>query len=262
MRDSLCSELRSSYQIAMRTFFVLVGAVLLASCAHREPEVPVVDPTSLGDRLSTVARTHNSARHEQFADQFSKNATIQLPASPRGATVSTYLNALALDPYTISFTKPEMVYSLPTRAATRSTMTANSPGRFNIQERVTVDWIWEDGSWKIARIAVSEWPAIVGTWRRSGLKGEGSIELRILPGNTYAIYLGEDMAVPAFRGRYTLEGNRITFTDTSANEATRFESAPGSYTYIATGRGMTLTRIDEGNSWRKDRFEGDWNGSR
>lgn len=246
----------------MRAFFVLAGAVLLASCAHQEPEVHAVDPTSLGDRLSTVARTHNSARHEQFADQFAPNATIQLPASPRGASVEGYLAALNLDPYTISFSKPEMVYSLPSRAATRSLMTANAPGRFNIQERVTVDWVWVDGAWKISRIAVSEWPAIVGTWRRSGLKGEGSIELRILPGNTYAIYLGEDMAVPAFRGRYTLAGNRITFTDTSANEATRFESAAGTYTYIASGRGVNLTRIEEGSAWRKDRFEGDWTGSR
>ncbi len=246
----------------MRAFFVLAGAVLLASCAHREPEIHAVDPTSLGDRLSTVAKAHNSARHEQFTEQFARNATIQLPASPRGSGVSGYLTALALDPYTISFTKPEMVYSLPTRAATRSTMIASAPGRFNIQERVTVDWIWEDGAWKIARIAVSEWPAIVGTWRRSGLKGEGSIELRILPGNTYAIYHGEDMAVPAFRGRYSLEGNRITFTDTSANEATRFESAPGVYTYIVSGRGVNLIRVEDSNSWRKERFEGDWTGSR
>ena len=228
----------------------------MASCAHHE--VAPTDNTPLNQRLTTIAAMHNSGDAAAFKSYFAKGATIQLPATPRFANVDHYLQALAADPYTIAFSNTEIVYSLPGRSATRSVMTANSPGRINLQEQVTVDWVMEDGYWKISRIAVSDWPTIIGTWRRNGLKGEGTIELRILPGNTYLVYIGEDYTLPAFRGHYTLEGNKIIFADLSANEAKNYQAGSGSYIFTRTSTGMNFRRVEEGNTWRSERYDGDW----
>jgi len=238
----------------MRWAFLLCLA--LASCAHHQ--VAQTDNAPLDQRLTTIAAMHNSGDAAAFKSYFAKGATIQLPATPRFASVDRYLQALAADPYNIAFSNTEIVYSLTGRSATRSTMTANSPGRLNLQEQVTVDWVMEDGYWKISRIAVTDWPTIIGTWRRSGLKDEGSLELQILPGNNYLVYVGEDHTLPAFRGHYTLEGNKITFADSSANEAKNYQAGAGSYIFTRTSTGMNFRKVDEGNTWRSERFDGDW----
>lgn len=220
------------------------------------------DSTPLGQRLDTVASLHNSGKYDAFRTQFTKNAIIQLPATPRGANVETYIKSVQLEPYTVSFGQQEFVYSMPGRATTRTTVAATAPARFSLKEVVTIDWVLDEGSWRIARMAVADWPPIVGTWRRGGQRGEGSIELRILPGNSYVVYAGDDYAVPAFRGNYSLEGNKITITDSSAADSANFSNTPGSYVFVRSATGVNLRRVNDDHPWRGPRYDGDWNSSR
>lgn len=245
-----------------KALVVLATIALLSACAHREPTVQVTDPLSLGQHLDAVTSAHNSGHYDALRPHFAKNATIQLPASPRGSNVETYIQQVKLEPYTVKFDKQEFVYSIPGRATTRTALVATSPGRFSLREVVTIDWVLEEGTWKIARMAVADWPSIVGTWRRGGPRGEGSLELRILPGGSYVVYARDDYAVPAFRGSYTLEGNRITLTDSSANDSSQFSKEPGSYVFVRSANGVNLRKVEDGNPWRTARFDGDWNSSR
>jgi hypothetical protein len=141
---------------------------------------------------------------------------------------------------------------------TRSVASANAQGRFSLRENVTVDWRLEDGHWRIARLRFTEWPVIIGTWRKAGRKNEGSLELRVMPGGRYVIYTGDDYSMPAFKGRYRLEGNRITFADTFSDNPREFQSAEGAYLFVREGQGMNLQKVNDGNTWRTERFEGSW----
>ena len=159
-----------------------------------------------------------------------------------GRAVEKYLQVLKGEPYQLVFTRIEVVYSLPRRAATRTDVLATAPGRFNLRERVTIDWQVEDGYWRISRIAFSDWSPIVGSWRRSGLNREGSIELRILPDGNYIVYVGGDYTAPQFRGRYRLEANKIVFTDTSSIDPQQLQGGEGSYLFVRTARELTCAR--------------------
>ncbi len=242
----------------MRYFFSLLLLVAVSSCAHREPATPVSDQVPFDQRLAQFAAYHNSRQTEALRSFFTKDATIQSPVTPRSAGVAQFLSALAAEPYTISFSNTETIYSLPGKAVTRSSGTASASGKFNLKETVTVDWRLEDGYWRIARLRFVEWPSIIGTWRHAGLRGEGSIELRILPGGTYLVFVGDSFEMPAFRGRYRLEGNRITFTDTAADNPRDFQPGEGSYSFIRSGNGVVLQKVDDANTWRTERFDGAW----
>lgn len=235
---------------------VLLGA--LASCAHRNDVAPAGDQVPFDQRLAQFAQFHNSRQAEAIRSFFTKDATIQSPVTPRGASVSQFLTALAAEPYSISFAGTETIYSLPGKAVTRSSGTASAPGRFQLKETVTVDWRMEEGYWRIARLRFTEWPSIVGVWRRSGLSREGSIELRIEPGGTYVIYTADDYSAPAFRGRYRLEGNKITLSDTGSNDPRAFQPGEGSYMFVRSGPGVTLRKVEDQNTWRAERFDGFW----
>lgn len=234
----------------------LCGAVLCA-CAHRERHA-LGDRVPFDQRLIQFQTLHNGAAIEELRPFFTKNATIQSPITPRPASVEKYLNTLKAEPYQLAFTRTEVVYSLPARAATRSDVVASATGRFNLRERVTVDWRVEDGYWRISGIAFSDWSPIVGGWRRSGLAREGSIELRILPDGNYLVYLRGDYTAPEFRGRYRLEANRIVFTDTAANDPHELQGGEGSYVFVRTATGIDLRKIQDENSWRAERYDGPW----
>jgi hypothetical protein len=242
----------------MRYFLLLLLAAAVASCAHRDPVAPVSDQVPFDQRLTQFAAYHNSRQTEALRNFFTKDATVQSPVTPRSASASQFLSALAAEPYTISFSNTETIYSLPGKAVTRSAGAASSPGKFNLKETVTVDWRLEDGYWRIARLRFVEWPSIIGTWRHAGLRGEGSIELRVLPGGTYVVYVGDDYAMPAFRGRYRLEGNRITFADTGADNPRDFQPGEGVYSFVRAGNGVTLQKVEDANTWRTERFDGAW----
>ena len=185
--------------VSARFLILLPLGVLLAACAHRESP-PANDRIPFDQRLSHFQSLHNGTKFEELRAYFTKDATIQSPLTPRPVGVEKYLTALKAEPYQLSFSRTEVVYSLPTRAATRSDAVASAPGRFDLKERVTVDWRVENGYWRISRILFPNWSPIVGTWRRGGLRGEGSIELRILPDGKYLVVLAADASTPEFRG--------------------------------------------------------------
>ena len=242
---------------SLRSLFPLLACVLLAGCAHRERPF-VGDRVPFDERLRQFQSLHNRAAIDDLRLFFTKNATIQSPITPRPATVEKYLQVLKGEPYQLVFTKVEVVYSLPRRAAARTDVLASAPGRFNLRERVTIDWQVEDGYWRISRIAFSDWSPVVGWWRRSGPKREGSIELRILPDGNYIVYVGSDYTVPQFRGRYRLEANKIIFTDTSSIDPEQLQGGEGSYLFVRTAAGIDLRKVEDENSWRAERYEGLW----
>lgn len=230
---------------------------LLVGCGQRELQPPP-DPKPLDQRLADFATLQNRGDWSALPSHFTKDAWIQSPVTPQGANVEKYLRAVASAPYTLAVHGTKIVYAFPDRALTRSEVTLGVPGHASWRENLAVDWQFEDGYWRMARMTYSDWPAIIGTWRRSGLRQEGSIELRIFPDGRYVVYTGEDDSVPAFKGDYRLEGNQITFTDVSAFEASLFESGPGRYAFIRTPTGMTLRKLREENTWRDARYEGRW----
>lgn len=238
-------------------FAFALGSLLLASCAHRR-EPTVLDTTPLNKRLEDFAALQNKLKFEDLRAFFTKDARIQSPITPRPVSADAYLKALAVEPFGVLFSNTEMVYSFPTRAVTRSDVIAGSPGKFNLKERVTVDWRLEEGYWRIARIIFADWSSLLGTYRRSGLKNEGSLELRLMPGGKYTVYTAENFSAPEYRGEYTIDGNRITLADTGANEPKNFQAGSGTYTLTATSTGMNFQKISEDNTWRAERFEGAW----
>ena len=246
--------------VSVRYPILLICSMLLVACAHRE-KPPVDDRVPFDQRLIDFQTLHNGVRIEELRGYFTKDARIQSPLTPRAASAEKYLQALAAEPYHLAFSRTEVVYSLPKRAATRGDVAASAAGRFNLKERVTVDWRVENGYWRISRIMFSDWSPIVGTWRHSGLKREGSIELRVLPDGNYLVFLAEDFSAPAFRGSYRLEGNRIIFVDTSSNDPRQLQSGEGSYLFVRTATGMDLRKIQDENAWRTERFEGVWSAS-
>jgi hypothetical protein len=243
--------------ISLRYPTLLTLAVLLVACAHHESP-PAADRIPFDQRLSHFQVLHNGAKFEELRAYFTRDATIQSPLTPRPVGVEKYLSALKAEPYHLAFSRTEVVYSLPTRAATRSDAVASAAGRFDLKERVTVDWRAEDGYWRISRILFPDWSPIVGTWRRSGLKDEGSIELRILPDGKYLVFLSTDASTPEFRGLYRVESNRIVFADTSSNDPHKLQTGEGTYIFLRTATGIDLRKVQDENSWRAERFEGPW----
>jgi len=219
-----------------------------------------MDVQPLQGRLAEVAALQNGRKYEALKTQFTRNATVQSPITPRGVSVDAYIRALQADPCSISFSNTQAVYSLPGSIVTQSDVACSQPDRFSLRDRATVHWKMEDGYWRISRIYFSDWPIIYGTWRRGGLKDEDSIELRIVPGGNYFVYLGEDYSAPAFKGHYRIVSNTITLADTSADDPKLFQSGEGTYNFARSGAGITLTKIEDANNWRSDRFDGAWMG--
>jgi hypothetical protein len=236
---------------------LIVCGWLLVACAHRE-SAPLDDRVPFVQRLVHFESLHNNLQIEELRAYFTKEARIQSPLTPRSGGVERYLSALKAEPYHLQFSNTETVYSLPRRVATRSDVVARAPGRFDLKERVIVEWRAADGYWRISRISFSNWSPIVGTWRRAGIKREGTIELRILPDGNYLVYLAGDYSEPEFRGRYSLEGNKIVLADTSSRNSQQLQRSEGSYRFVRTASGMDLSSIQDENSWRAERFEGLW----
>ncbi len=236
---------------------VALLAMLLGGCGGRisydKPDVVPFDR-----RLNELAALQNNGRSEELRTHFAKGASIQSPVTLRETGIESYLVALRSEPYTLAIKGTEIVYSQPGRAVTRSAVTASAPGRFQLADTVTVDWRFEDGYWRISRLRFADWPTVVGTWRRGGLRGEKSIELRILPGGSYVIHLDDDYTVPAFRGRYRLEGNRLELADVSAAEPGTLQTGDGSYMFMRTSTGANFRLISDDNTWRSERFDGAW----
>jgi len=238
-------------------YSLLACVLAVTACAHRA-DPPPQELIPFGEQLSNFAALQNSGRFDELRSHFTKEATIQSPVTPQPAGVDRYLRAVAAEPYTLTIRQTEVVYSFPGRAMTQSDVVASAPARFNLPERLMVEWRLEDGYWRIARIAYADWSPIIGIWRRGGLKNEGALELRVMPGGSYVVYRAEDYSAPAFRGRYRLEGNKITLADTSAFEAKQFQNGEGGYLFVRTPTGLTFRKVGDENAWRAERFDGAW----
>ena len=101
--------------------FLLFLSVLLASCAHRGAP-PVADRIPFDQRLGNFQALHNDVQIEGLRAYFTKDASIQSPLTPRPAGVEKYLSALKAEPYQLTFSRTDLVYSLPStrRNAQRS----------------------------------------------------------------------------------------------------------------------------------------------
>lgn len=228
----------------------------LAACAHTPDQAD--DSRPLDVRLQDLVTFYNARQFEQVRTLFTKSATVQSPVTPRRASVDAFLAASAAENGTIGFHSTEVLFSQPGWAKTRSMIVANSPGRYSYNEPVEIDWRLEDGYWRISRLTFSNWSSILGVWHRGGMRGETSIELRILPGGIYQVYFGQDQTVPAFKGTYRLEGNKITFADESASEASMFQKGEGSYMFTFVPKGMEFRLVEDENTWRSERYPGLW----
>ena len=149
--------------IFRRYGFLLLCSAALSACAHRE-RPPLGDRLPFDQRLIQFQSLHNNSK----IDELRLPTSLRMrPSSRRShhvpASVEKYLSTLKAEPYQLVFNRTEVVYSLPRRAATRSDVVATATGRFNLRERVTVDWRVEDDYWRISRLAFSDWSPIVGS---------------------------------------------------------------------------------------------------
>lgn len=213
-------------------------------------------------RLTVFATLQNQRDFEALRTHFTKQAEIQSPVTPRGGSVDNYLHTLSRDRLLIAFADTESVYAFSDRAVTRSVMTASVPGRFRVQESVTIEWRREAGYWRIARMRLPNWSAVIGNWRRAGSRGEGSIELRMMPGGRYEVFVGRNDTNPAFRGRYRVEGNKVFLKDMASWEAANFDAREGRYVFRMTQNGVNFRKVEDLNPWRSERYEGDWTAAR
>lgn len=181
---------------------------------------------------------------------------------PRPGPPDAYLSALLAEPFNMQISDTHVLYANETGAKTRGSARLFAPARFSINERIEVLWKLVDGQWKIAELDYPQWPPFVGTWRKAGPRGEPSIELRLMPGDGYLVYTGEDRLVPTFRGQYRVQNDTIFLTDTSAEDSSALDTAEGRYAITVLGTNAQLRKISDGNSWRANRFDGTWSASR
>ncbi len=244
----------------MRIWPTLVLAVLVSSCAGRDPGSGATIP--LDQQLSHFITLQNARSVDEMRTHLAPGAIIQSPVSQRGANVDRFLSAYAASAYTTTIHSTELIFSLPERAVTRSEVTVSQPGQYSMKEQMVVDWVFKDSAWRISRIRFPGWSSFLGTWRRAGARGEGSIELRLLPGDTYLVFLKDQTSLPAFRGKYTIEGNLVTLTDFSADDPSALDRGEGRYRITRTSTGASFVKVEDANIWRSERFDGPWTASR
>lgn len=243
----------------MKKLLPLVFAAALASCAHQEVEqVRYGVALPLDQTLANFSHSFNAGQFDAVRPLFAKGALIQSPVTPNSAPLDTFLARAAQRRFQWNFTDTEILLSMRESARTRGLARMLSPGKFSILEAVTVNWQLEDGAWKISRIEFANWPPLLGEWKRSGLRGEPTILLTIQPGGTFSVSAEEDRTSPSLRGRYQLLANKIIFMDDLSSDPKRFKTGLGSYLFSSSGRTLTLSKVEDENSWRSDRFDGIW----
>ena len=244
----------------MRYTPLILSSLILFACAHRESP-PLDDRIPFDQRLGQFQSLHNSSRTQELRAYFTKGAMVQSPLTPRPASVEKYLQTLAAEP-TKSISARRR-WSIPCRGERPPQRGYGGCPRAVQLERARHRRLARGGRyWRISKIVFSDWSPIVGTWRRAGLKQEGSIELRLLPDGNYLVFLADDNLQPAFRGRYRLEGNRMMFADFSSKDPQQLQTGEGSYLFLRTAAGLDLRKVQDENPWRGERFEGVWQASR
>jgi hypothetical protein len=181
---------------------------------------------------------------------------------PRAGSVEDYLRRASLEPFSMRITHTEILYATGARAKTRSRAILSSPGKFSLDTRLDVTWAFEEGEWKIAVLSYPDWPAVVGTWKRANRRGEFPLELRILPGGTYALFAERDRSDATFRGSWTFANGALTLTDSTASPDADLNRSPGAYAVITTGNTAEFRLLADDNRWRSERFPGMWTSAR
>jgi len=238
-----------------------LAPVLLIGCASA-PEVPQAPPEPIPSRLAAFAAAHARRDAEAIKSYFAAGGRAASPSMPKAASPDAYVKNYLADPFRLQIGQTEVLYSNEAGAKTRSRAHLSAPARFSLDEPLEVLWRFEGGQWKIVELEYPSWSAITGTWRKSGGRGEPSMELRVLPGGTYAVYAGADRSLARFRGRYTIESGTLTLVDSSAAEASDLDPSEGRYAVIVTRTNAEFRKISDENSWRSQRFEGIWTSSR
>lgn len=236
-----------------------IAALAFTGCSSAPKIVyPSEPPVALNQKIKDFARLHNQRNFDALMPYFASNAFVQSPSMPRSGNGDQYIKRLLEEPFSLEIIQTDLVYSTPTSALTRGTAKVFAPGKYSMTERIDVNWVVENGAWKIRSLEYTDWSTIIGTWKRAGQRGEPSIELRILPGGTYLVFAANDRVNPTFRGKYAIEGNRITMADNGADDPRSLQTGEGVYEIIRSGPKAYFRKLSDANTWRAERFEGDW----
>lgn len=239
----------------------LIG--LFSSGCGSAPEIAPSEPVLPLDRqLASFSSAHNSQNFNAVAAGFSSTASVKSPAMPRRGTPKDYMTALIAEPFRMDISQTEILFANKIGAKTRSRVKLSSPARYSLEEPLEVLWKFENGQWRIQEIDFPAWPPFVGTWKKSGQRGESSMELRLIPGGQYLVYADKDRSLPTFRGHYRFEGNTLFLTDSSAADSGNLSTEEGRYVVIISGPSASFRKVDDENRWRADRFEGTWTSAR
>jgi len=244
------------------TSAAVAACLSILGCASGPDEPPIPPPagaaTPLDVRMQQFARLHTERNFDKMGGYFTASAKLQSPVLPHPGSGDAYVRGALAEPFNMEVANTEILYATPTGAKTRSRAKVTAPARFSLDEKLEAIWRFEDGQWRISELEYPEWVPIVGTWRRAGVRGENSIELRILPGGGYLIYADRDRSVPTFRGSYTYEQGTIILTDSSAAVTGTLDRSPGAYAVVAGRDRADFRKLSDDNRWRSERFEGLW----
>ncbi len=240
----------------------LLGALFLAACGSLpEPQTPAPSQP-LDVRLAEFAAASNRRDAAGLSALCVAEARLGAPSHPQGISPAKYAREAAADAFQMEIASTEILYANTLGAKTRSRARITAPARYALESPVETLWRFEEGQWKIAQMSFPDWPPLTGTWRKAGLPGEPSMELRILPGGTYVVHASRDRLLPAFKGSYRIAGNQISLQDSSAVESGMFSPAAGRYAVTVSGATADFRKIEDDNRWRSVRFEGAWTAER
>lgn len=236
-----------------------VMALAMTGCSST-PKVayPAEPPVALNQKLKDFARLHNQRNFDALMPYFASGAVVQSPSMPRSGNGDQYIKRMLDEPFSLEVVQTDLVYSTPTTALTRGTAKVFSPGKYSMTERIDVNWVVENGDWKIRSLEYTDWSPLLGSWKKANLRGEPSIELRLMPGGNYLVFAANDRVNPTFRGKYAIEGNHITMADTGADDPRSLQTGEGVYVINRSGQTAFFRKLSDANTWRSERFEGDW----
>ena len=239
-----------------------MAGALAWGCASAPDPQPAAPLQPLSERVAGFSAAHSRRDGEGIKSYFAASGKAASPSMPKAGAPEEYVKNFLADPFRIEIGQTEVLFANQAGAKTRSRARLSSPARFALDEQVEILWRLEGGQWKIAELEYPGWPAIAGTWRKSGNRGEPSMELRILPGGTYSVYADSDRSIPTFRGRYSVDSGTLVLADSSAADSSDLNTAEGRYALVITRTNAEFRKISDDNRWRSERFEGIWTSSR
>ena len=183
-------------------------------------------------------------------------------------TEGAYIASLP-DGYKMQILNTEITAVGKTSMTTRSRVKVRTGKQQAIEQSMNIAWKFSDGQWRIEKIAMHDWTPLFGAWSRRGAGGNSTntpdLELRLLPNHTYVLFADHERILPSYRGSYTIDGDKLTFTETWRADGKPLFRALGSYTHTiaknSPSRGLLSLELKKENDphhWRADRFAGTW----